>query len=846
MKTAFQILKRDLKRLLRNPFAALVVVGVCILPSLYAWFNIAANMDPYSNTQGIKVAVVNNDMEASTDKLTLDAGAEIVKNLKENDQLGWTFVDEKKALDGVKSGTFYAAIVLPENFSSSLLSIISGTPTAPKLDYYINEKKNAIAPKITDTGAGTVQQEINDTFSSVAADTVSRLIIQEVSKVSGSMDTMNSEVLKALSDIHRNLNDYQTVLKDFQSTVGNGAALIQDTVQTLDQVGAAARSGSDTLDSAASILSSSRDSVGAFSSAFSKSISDSDLFLNDIYSSTSLKLGAIENEIQTANGSIGESISSVQHLIDVNTGLLNDLQEISNQISEPALSALISAKITDLQAQNDKLQDVLNTLKDGNDRVSNTLTSASDTRTQLESIVSQSRQSLQNYRNQFDQTMLPQLNQSLDTFSTLSGSLSATMSGIAPSVEELKGILEQLKDNLSESSSALSDTGSALQAIDKRLLNLMTDLTALESSSAYQEFLSLEGIDSQKISSFMSSPVTVDTKAIYPVKNYGSAMTPFYTNLALWVGGLILVSIFKQEVDRNETIPIASVRASYFGRYFLFLMLGLVQSVIVCLGDIWLLKAQCVQPVAFLAAGMVCSVVYVSLIYALALAFKHVGKALCVLLVILQIPGSSGTYPIEMTPEFFQNLHPFLPFTYGINAMRETIAGMYGHTFRNDLLILSVFLAVALIIGLGLRPLLINLNHLFDKKLAATDLMLCETESTECTAPQVSMFMHALLNDERMRTELADKAARFEAGYKRNIRIGFFTILILPLVFLILMFSLESKLVFLVLWIVSIILLAVYLIVMEYIHDKMQRQLELANLSSGELIARMKKGNEKV
>lgn len=101
---------------------------------------------------------------------------------------------------------------------------------------------------------------------------------------------------------------------------------------------------------------------------------------------------------------------------------------------------------------------------------------------------------------------------------------------------------------------------------------------------------------------------------------------------------------------------------------------GLVQGLIVCLGDIVLLKVQCVHPVAFVCVGIFCSFIYVNLIYALALTFKHIGKALGVVLVILQIPGSAGTYPIEMTPAFFQKLHPLLPFTYGISAMRECIA----------------------------------------------------------------------------------------------------------------------------------------------------------------------------
>ena len=845
MKTTLQIFKRDCKRLLRNPVAMLVVIGVCILPSLYAWFNIAANMDPYSNTKGIKVAIASNDTGACSDELSLNAGASLIEQLEKNDSLGWTFVDEDAAIEGVKSGKYYAAIVIPEDFSESLLSIISGKPQNPVLDYYVNEKKNAIAPKITDTGAGTIQQEINDTFSNVAAETISNLIIKSVSKISGNMSDMNTETLRSISDIQKNLDDYQTTLKNFQETVKSSSSIIADTQVSLDSVNTAALSGAKTLSSASDVLNTSRSAIGTFSSTFSQSLSDGDQLLSNIYGSASDKLGTIENDMQTINGKISNSIASVQNLVDLNNEVINDLKAMTAHISNEELVAALNSKIADLESQNAKLQELVNSLKTGNDNITTALNGASTARTQLSTLVSQSKQSLRDYQNSMNQTLLPTLNQSLDTFSTLSGNLSATMNGISPSITQLKSILGQLDSSLKDSASVLDSTGTALQTVNDKLSSLTTDLKALQSSSAYQQFLSLKGIDADGISTFMSSPVTVDTEVLYDVKNYGSAMTPFYTNLALWVGGLILVSIFKQEVDFDKKIPNATATQCYFGRFLLFLIIGLIQSVIVCVGDIWLIKAQCNEPAAFIFAGMVCSVVYVSLIYAMALAFKHIGKALCVLLVILQIPGSSGTYPIEMMPAFFQNLHPLLPFSYGISAMREAIAGMYAHNYRRNLLIMLVFLGIAFLIGLGLRPLLMNLNYLFDRRLAVTDLMLCETSSTERNTQQVSMIYKAMLYNEVTRKELTDKAEKFERTYSRRIRRGFNCIFILAFVFLILMFSLESKLVFLILWIVSVVVLAFYLIIMEYIHDKTQKQLELAKLSEDELLKLLKKGNER-
>ena len=235
MKTAFQIFRRDVRRLLKNRAATLVMIGVCLLPSLYAWFNIAANMDPYANTSGIRVAIANCDTGTKTDVITMNAGDSIVEKLKENKSLGWQFVSEEKAKEGVQAGDYYAAIVIPENFSSSLVSILSGDLKRPKLDYYVNEKKNAIAPKITDTGATTVQQQINDTFSATASSAVSEIVKSSADSITRGLDDTQSELTSAITEVQNNLTDYQKLVKEFQKKVDKSDAQIKEIKESLDQ-----------------------------------------------------------------------------------------------------------------------------------------------------------------------------------------------------------------------------------------------------------------------------------------------------------------------------------------------------------------------------------------------------------------------------------------------------------------------------------------------------------------------------------------------------------------------------------------------------------------------------------
>ena len=653
MKKSFQIFKRDLGRLFRNRAAVLILVGISVLPSLYAWFNIAANMDPYGNTKGIQVAIANEDKGADSEQMSLDAGQNIVDNLKKNDQLGWKFVDAKEAKKGVRSGKYYAAIVIPDNFSESLLSILSGDIKQPKLDYYINEKKNAIAPKITDTGASTIQQEINDTFTSVAAESISELLSKEAGELSGKVSEENSSLIKAIADTRKNLDEYNEVLENFQKTVDKSDEIMASAVSMLDQVTVTAESGAKAIEDSGNVLADTRTAVGQFSTEFSNGLSNGETLLNDTYVSASAKLGVFETKAGQALTAVDSSLSTASSLLDKNQELLEQLKELNDKIQGHTelgqqISAVIGQKITELENQNASLQELVSSLKTGNQGIQNAVTTAKNTRTSLEKLAKESKDSLQNYRTNLDQKILPQLNQSLDSLASLSGNLSAALTGVEPTVEQLKTILNQLNDSLKSSASALGQTGDVLTQVDESLASVQTDLNALQSSEMYQKLTSLEGLDADSIADFMSSPVSIKSNVLYDVENYGSGMTPFYTNLALWVGGLILVSILKQEVDKDEKVRKFTAGQAYFGRWLLFVAVGLVQGLIVCVGDILLLKVQCVHPVAFVCVGVFCSFVYVNLIYALALTFKHIGKALGVVLVILQIPGSAGTYPIEI------------------------------------------------------------------------------------------------------------------------------------------------------------------------------------------------------
>lgn len=842
MKKSFQIFKRDIGRLSKNIVALIVVIGVCIIPSLYAWFNIAANKDPYGNTANIKIAVANNDAGTENDMLgNLDVGGQIVDTLKENDSLGWVFVSEDKAISGVKSGEYYAAIVIPDNFSESMVSFLSGKIEQPEFDYYLNEKKNAIAPKITDTGANTIQQQVNTEFVSAAAGTVADILNGSVSGIGTKLDDVQNDISTKISTVSDNLKEYEKALDSFNKTVDSSNKLIEKSKKSMAIVKSDANSGVNSIKNGTDSLTLVRNDIADFANDLGAGISKAQNSLAKVNTKSGINLGKISSKTESIHGQFQEMITSVESIIDKNSEMLITLKEINKKYPSDSLTNLIN----ELDSQNSKYKTILQKLRTGSDSINDATTTSVKAVESISKIIEKNTKDIHSSKITVENGIMTGLNTSLDTFSNIQGTLSGILKGVGPATDNVVTLMDQLENSLDSAKKALSSTGSSIKKVQERLDKANVDISVVKTSKIYIKLKDMTNLDSDKVASFMSSPVKLKTETFYSVENYGTAMTPFYTNLAIWVGGIVLIAIFKMEVDKSEKIKNFTPTQAYFGRWMLFILVGFVQALIICLGDIFILKIKCQHPILFVVAGLVAAFVYVNLIYALSLTFKHIGKAVSVILVILQIPGSAGTYPIEMTPGFFQAIHPLLPFTYGINAMREAIAGTYGHYYVKNLVILLIYVPIALFIGLVLRRLLLNLNSLFDKKLEQTGLMICEEGGITRERVRLLTTVKILAGEKQFRDEINKKVGQFEICYPKLIKGGFFAIVIIPIVFLILMFSITSKMVFLVLWIVSIILIALYLICVEFIHENLLNKQKMAEMTGDELIEQLKKRGRK-
>lgn len=833
VNTVLRIFVRDLKRIVRNPAAIVIALGVCIIPSLYAWINILANWNPYENTGTVPVAVVIED-EGTTipDMGFVNAGSMIREKLEENHQLGWEFAaSEDEAVSEVEAGRAYAAFVIPRDFSATLAGVLDGKTEPAHLAYYVNEKANAIAPKVTDTGATTLETQIESEFLHVVGDTVADKLKGSAASMANDADQAVQSTAGKLRSAADGLAAQADSLGDAQRLIASSRKAIDGARASLDQISSSADTLAGSLDHAMGVLGDARAGTQALATDLAGNLGTGAGAIAGISSTAAYDIGEIAGDIGWAQGKINAAIAQIRSLngtvqnlktsLELTRTTIVGLEQAEGQDGQSSLQtqvtkqldkeiqALISLSDEQL-AQLDRLQALSDDIKASADAVRNLSGTVNDA-------IQQGNQALSGLQTQLATVIGPSVSSALDTFADAGGYLEGTLNSIDPLTSQANSTLDQLDTLLQQGADTIDQTATSLREAAGGIGGLASDLDALESAQTFRGLSDLIALDPTEVGSFMGAPVALKTHAVFPVDTYGSGVAPFYTNLALWVGGFVLVAIYKLEVDTED---IGTIRPwqGFFGRWLLLALLGQVQAIICCTGDI-ALGVQCVSPAAYVFAGMVESLVYVLFVYALAVAFKHIGKALGVLLVVLQIPGTSGTYPIEMMPGFFQALHPWLPFTYGIDAMREAVAGFYGDTYLCCLATLLLFTVPALVIGVGARRHLVGINTLFDRRLAETDLMIAEhTGAEDSLAAGPERFASA-----GIWVSSPERAQRFERHYPVLVRRGLLALAAVPAALLLALFALPAKFALLICWIVSLAGTCTYLIVVEYLHSRALR-----------------------
>ena len=687
MRNIWTVFKTDIRTLSKCFFACVVVVAIALLPSLYAWLNIYSNWDPYGNTGGISIAVASLD-EGYTDAdgTYENKGDDVVADLREATSINWVIVDtEEEAKGGVESGDYYAAVVIDKQFSRNMFRMLTDWTGKPAITYYENAKKNAVATKITDTAVETLKRSISENYLEVVIDGImeqSNLLAADLTA-----DDPEAAVKGVLYQAQDLLHACGRMMDAFETAGGSGvsessAAALEAAVANINKN---LPDGAQLQQTAAEIQMRLNTALARVERALDR--------LN-----SAIENAPDQEETQQKLLDAADTMDKTADALETwAAGLEDSGTEAGKTQAEAARQTAAECRKTAKQLR------ALAESPDSADLLADCDALVKSIRTMVDKIPVTSKA----------------LQKELDT---VAGQVADTMEGMAA----LAGDAKVMKTALAETADAVGDTMALLRPATEKLLtsleSTIDDLEGLTTDEYMDTLVNILGGDPAVYGQYFPEMVQTSVNAVYPIANYGSAMTPFYTVLAIWVGGVILSSLIKIHA-RTEGLIDPKPAELYFGRYLFFFVLSQIQAAVIVTGDLYILKVQCLHPGMLYLTGALTAFTFSLLIYSLAISFGDVGKAIVVVIMVMQIAGSSGTFPIELLPAIYQKIYRFFPFPYAIDAMRECICGMYGNYYWQQIGFLLLFAAAALLIGLLVRRPFMGLNHFMEEKLEETELL---------------------------------------------------------------------------------------------------------------------------
>ena len=733
MENIIQIFKDDVRGLGRNILALVIALGLCVIPSLYAWFNIYSNWDPYANTGNVSIAVASSDAGYTKDDGTyVNMGDAVIEQLEENDKLGWTFpATPQDAIDGVYSGEYYAALIMEEDFSQSMYDCLANGMEHPKILYYENEKKNAIAVKITDSGTSSLQQSINQEFTEVVVTTLA----ENLDTIAGDDDgSLYNQLLTQLNSVNDNLLSYNALLSSFiecntslSDTVLDMKTVVSKLTSTMNSINSTANTAKSEAKAAADKLQSgvntasnvANTAIGVKLNKMAVAVTAA----NNAVNVAQQQLAKNENPTLIAD-SLNSTASNMSTISSTALDLANDLEQYKgNGVDDQIVS--LQDRLKNMSTRASVAKEAASKAANTSKKVELTAGAIADANRQIISAgIDQAVAQIPSLNQEIYGDLSSKVQQAAGSVnSSIDRTVNALPSGQSVDVSGMGDVLDGISASLLAGNDALAGTQTILSNATNKLTNIITQLERVSDGEQYQKLMEIMENDPSLYGEFLSQPVTVTTQPVYETTNYGSAVTPFYTTLALWVGAIILVSLMKVKVVPKGSYQNAKDYELFFGRYILFFLLGQLQSLICVYGDLNLLGVQCHEPGKLYLIGAVTSFTFTLMIYTLTISFGDIGKAFAVVIMVIQIAGSSGTYPIELLPDIFQAIYRYFPFPYAINAMRETISGMYENDYSIYMGQLLIFAVASLVVGLVIRKPFMKVNHFIEERMEDTQLM---------------------------------------------------------------------------------------------------------------------------
>ncbi len=654
MGAILQIYKTDWRNIFRVPTVVLLIGALMVLPSAYAWVNIKSMWDPYGNTSGIRVAVSNEDEGAEIRGKKINVGKDTLKSLKKNHQLGWVFVNRKDAESGVKKGHYYSYLIIPKDFSKKLTSILEVNPQKPHIEFAVNEKINAVAPKIASSGASSVTAQISQAFIKTVGDAIFSEFYKAGIELEQALPSIHNvekqifELEKALPQIEEMGKKAIELEEKLPEIEGKGQKIIEfeQRIPEIQQAGSSILK----VEASLPLIKEAGDKVLILQGKLT------DIqYTADLVSEVVSNLTEIETNLRQAIDSLKDSnqVESAENQEQLNR-LFKELEKIHSKIHETRIG--LQQKVDELTGD---INSAANFFKNDLPRIEDKLHKAAD----------------------FVRTDLPKVEDDIRRAGNL----------VRTRLPELIKVVHK----------AAGLARNDLPGFEAKIRSAADLIRKFESSVNINDLIQFLKHDPQKESSFLSNPVLLKTKRLFPIPNYGSAMTPFYTMLALWVGATLLIASLKVDVENPER-RFKSYQL-YLGRLLTFLTIGIFQAAIVALGDLFLIHTYAVDKLWFVLLSIFISIVFVTMTYSLCSVFGNIGKGLAIIFLVLQISSSGATFPVSLTSSFFQRLNPFMPFTYAVSMLRETVGGMVNEVVIKDIFSLFAFVVISFLLALVLK-----------------------------------------------------------------------------------------------------------------------------------------------
>lgn len=713
----------------KRHFKTIVMAGIIAIPTIYTSFFLGSMWDPYGNAGNLPVAVVNNDKAVVYKNDVINVGERLVEKLEDNDSLAFNFVSEAVAEKGLENGTYYMVITIPENFSKNAVTVLDDEPQKMVLNYSVNPGTNYIASKMSESAMVKLQKSIEESVVEEYTNTVFEKLdtigsgMGDAAEGAGRLKDGSGKISEGTDTIKENIK----TLAESTVTFEEGASSLKDGIKeytagvsSVDDGATKLSSGAGSLTAGAGSLSEGAEQLaGGIKSYTEGVIAVNEGAANLSAGASQLKTGSqsLLSGLNTLSAALDSSLSeeNVNNIETVKNGLASlnaGIQELNTALAnaeaagmDPALiTAVMKTNVATIAENSEKLLpaagNTIASLEGGLENVQNALERRGTT-AETSGII-QGAEALDSGIGQVNSgaAVLYAGTQQLESNSSaLTEGVSAIGSGakaLGSGAAELQSGINSLKEGtgklvsnnekLVDGSSELYDGSSKIAEGSSKLydgsvelsdgVNELYDGAGTLESSLYDGAAEInETNKKEKNSEMFSAPVEIEETILTNPKNNGQAMAAYMMSVGLWVGCLAYCLMFSpDEAIAEKGITRRNAVRYWIGQMAKVLTVAAVQAAVMVFALSSALGFEPVSAARTVSVACLTSMAFMMLFYFFNILMGKIGSFILLVFMVLQLSGAAGTYPIELSDSFYQKLHPYMPFTYTVNAFRSTIA----------------------------------------------------------------------------------------------------------------------------------------------------------------------------